>query len=223
MVENDSDSFTIGLDVQTGEDRWRIQRPRAANWTSPALWRGQGRTLVLLQSSRGVAAVDPRTGETVWNYGDGASTIPSLVAVDGLAFVPSHGITAIRPGTTTPEVAEIVWQEGNLAPGTASPLVYDDSVFVLSNPNVLTRAAAADGEVQWKTRLTGNFSGSPVIAGGFLFVFNEDGVGHVVDIADKGKTIGTIDLGETIMSTPAIAGGALYIRSDGHLWKITGK
>ncbi|MFO1094689.1 MAG: PQQ-binding-like beta-propeller repeat protein [Planctomycetaceae bacterium] len=223
MVENDSDSFTVGLDVATGEDRWRIQRPRAANWTSPALWEADGKQLVLLQSSKGVTAIDPRTGKTVWEYGDGASTIPSLVANHGLAFVPSHGITAIRPGATTPDVAEIVWQEGSLSPGTASPLVHDGSVFVLSNPNVLTRAAAADGQTQWKTRLTGNFSGSPVIAGGFLYAFNEDGVGHVVDIGAKGETVGTIELGETVLSTPAVGDGGLFIRSDGHVWKIAGK
>jgi len=223
MVENDSDSFTIGLDVATGEDRWRIERPRAANWTSPALWSNGEKTLVLLQSSKGVSAIDPQTGSTVWQYADGASTIPSLVAVDGLAFVPSHGLTAIRPGTTTPDVAEIVWQEGSLNPGTASPLVFDGSVFVLSNPNVLTRASAADGKTEWKQRLTGNFSGSPVIAGGMLFAFNEDGTGHVVDLANEGEIVGTIDLGETVMSTPAVADGGLYIRSDGHLWKISGK
>jgi outer membrane protein assembly factor BamB len=223
MVENDSESFTTGLNAATGEDRWHIERPRAANWTSPALWTAGGSTLVLLQSSKGVSAVDPQSGRIVWEYKDGASTIPSLVAVDGLAFVPSHGITAIRPGATTPEVAEIVWQEGSLSPGTASPLVHDGSVFVLSNPNVLTRASAADGKSQWKQRLTGNFSGSPVIAGKLLYAFNEDGTGHVVDIANKGETISTIELGETVLSTPAVAGGALYIRSDGHLWKIAGQ
>lgn len=223
MVENDADSFTAGLDVTTGADRWRLERPRAANWTSPALWTAGGETLVLLQSSKGVSAVDPESGRTVWQYADGASTIPSLVAVDGLAFVPSHGITAIRPGSTTPEVAEIVWQEGSLSPGTASPIAHDGSIFILSNPNVLTRASATDGKVEWKTRLTGNFSGSPVIAGKLLYAFNEDGTGHVVDIADEGKTIATIDLSETVLCTPALDGGALFIRSDGHLWRIAGK
>lgn len=223
MVENDSESFTTGLDVLTGEDRWHIQRPRAANWTSPALFGAGDAPLVLLQSSKGVTAVELRTGRTVWEYSDGASTIPSLVAADGLAFVPSHGITAIRPGTTTPQVAEIVWQEGSLSPGTASPLVHDGSVFVLSSPNVLTRASAADGKVEWKARLTGNFSGSPVIAGAHLYAFNEDGVGHVVDIAGKGETVATIELAETVLCTPAVADGGLYVRSDGHLWKIAGK
>jgi hypothetical protein len=28
------------------------------------------------------------------------------------------------------------------------------------------------------------------------------------------------EFGETILCTPAISGGALYVRSDKHLWKI---
>jgi hypothetical protein len=30
----------------------------------------------------------------------------------------------------------------------------------------------------------------------------------------------TIALGETVLTTPAIDNGALYVRSDGKLWKI---
>lgn len=224
MVENDTDSFSVGLDVATGEERWKIARPRRANWTSPALWTADdGRQLVLLQSSAGVSAVEPRTGEEVWTYGDGASTIPSLVAVDGVAYVPSNGITAIRPGGNTPEVAEILWQEGSLRPGTASPVVHNGLVYVLGLPNILVCARAEDGKEQWKIRLTGNFSGSPVIAGDRLFVFSEEGTGHVVDLSgERGRLESTRELGETILSTPAVSGNALYIRSDGHLWKFGG-
>jgi outer membrane protein assembly factor BamB len=224
MVENDTDSFTVGLDVANGEERWKIARPRRANWTSPALWTADdGRQLVLLQSSAGVSAVEPRTGEEVWKYGDGASTIPSLVAVDGVAYVPSHGITAIRPGSNTPEVAEILWQEGALSPDTCSPVVHHGLVYVLIRPNILTCASAEDGKEQWKVRLTGNYSGSPVIAGDHLFVFSEEGTGHVVNLGgEKGELTSTRELGEMILSTPAVSGDGLYIRSDGHLWKFGG-
>ena len=220
MVENDIDSFTTGLDTRTGEELWRIDRPQAANWTSPALWSHDGEDLVLLQSSAGVTAVDPVTGETRWSYGDGASTVPSLVASDGVAYVPSNGLTAIRPGQNTPEVAEIVWQEGGLSPGTSSPLVFDDSVFVLSRPNVLIRAEAGTGEEQWKLRLSGNFSSTPVVAAGHLICFNEEGTAFVVDPAESGRIVSTREFGETILATPAVADDALYIRSDAHLWKI---
>jgi outer membrane protein assembly factor BamB len=221
MVENDTDSFTVGLDVTSGEERWKIGRPRRANWTSPALWTGgDGGQLVLLQSSAGVSAVEPRTGEETWTYGDGASTIPSLVAVDGVAYVPSHGITAIRPGGNTPEVAEILWQEGNIRPDVCSPVVDDGLVYVLMRPNILICASAEDGKEQWKVRLTGNYSGSPVIADDHLFVFSEEGTGHVVDLSGNGELVSTRELEETILSTPAVSGNALYIRSDGHLWKF---
>jgi len=38
---------------------------------------------------------------------------------------------------------------------------------------------------------------------------------------DEGKVIATLDLQETILSTPALAADGLYIRSDKHLWKIS--
>lgn len=222
MVENDSESFTAGLDAATGEDRWRIDRPRAANWTSPALWTEGAKTLVLLQSSAGVAAVDPHTGHTAWKYSDGAATIPSLVVSGDVAYVPSHGLTAIRPGHSTPDVAEIVWQERSVSPGTASPVAYGGSLFVLSSPNILVCVSCADGSVRWKRRLTGNFSSSPVVAGKYLIAVNEEGTTHVVELTE-GEIAATLELQETILATPAVARGAIWIRSDEHLWKIAGE
>ena len=77
------------------------------------------------------------------------------------------------------------------------------------------------GKRLWQLRLKGPFTSSPVAAGGHLFFFNEKGLGQVVKPGDKRGTIaGEGDLGETILATPAISNGAIYVRSDGHLWKI---
>lgn len=225
MVECDAESFTIGVDAATGETRWRLDRPRKANWTSPALWSPDpdSNPLVLLQSSQGVAAVNPTTGKVVWSYDDGASTIPSLVVAGDTAFVPSHGITAIRAGKTTPEVPEILWQAGSLSPGTASPIVVGDAVYIINRGGVLTCADMADGSRQWQARLKGPFSASPVVVGGKLFVVNEEGLTQVVDLENEGETISTMELGEGVLGTPAVAGGAIFVRSDGHLWRIAGR
>jgi outer membrane protein assembly factor BamB len=222
MVENDACSFTTGVDVHTGEERWRIDRPRAANWTSPAIWPGEtpADDRVLVQSSRGVVAIDPATGEVSWTYGDGASTIPSTVVADGLAYVPSYGLTVIRPGGSTPEVAEIVWQNNKYGPAFASPIAYDGAVYVINSANVLIRADAATGEEQWRLRLQGPISATPVAAGGYLYFFNEEGLGQVVDPSGEGKVVSEHSFNETILGTPAVDSGALYVRSDGHLWKI---
>ncbi len=190
MVENDTDSLTTGVDALTGEELWKLSRPRKANWTSPVLWPGATpeENLVLLQSSAGVSAIKPRTGETKWSFDDGAATIASLVVAKGIAYVPSHGITAIRPGQSTPEVAEIIWQEGSLNPGTSSVVVHDDRLYVVSSSSVLSCADAATGKRDWQNRLAkGHCSGSPVVSGNSLYIFNDDGIGMVVDLKDKGS------------------------------------
>ncbi|MFP6866221.1 MAG: hypothetical protein VCA35_09805, partial [Roseibacillus sp.] len=49
------------------------------------------------------------------------------------------------------------------------------------------------------------------------------GVGQCVDLSGaEGSVVSEIELGETIISTASISGDALYIRSDGSLWKIAG-
>ncbi|MGD9857808.1 MAG: PQQ-binding-like beta-propeller repeat protein [Planctomycetaceae bacterium] len=223
MVESDADSFTAGLDVETGETRWRLERPRKSNWTSPVVLTSANsdRSAVLLQSSDGVSAIDPQTGKEIWNYADGASTIPSSVIVGETVFVPSNGVTALRAGRSNPGVPEIVWNEGGLQPGTASLTAANGRLYIVNSGGVLTCANVDDGSRNWQLRLPGKFSGSPVIADGHLFIFNQDGAGFCVRLgAEQGEIAGTHEFGEAFLSTPAIADGALYVRSDTHLWKI---
>jgi hypothetical protein len=48
------------------------------------------------------------------------------------------------------------------------------------------------------------------------------GLLQAINLQGKEGTIsGTIELGETILGTPAIANDSIYVRSDGHLWKIS--
>ena len=224
MVETDADSFSCGLNVETGETLWKIDRPRAANWTSPVvLTSDDGQSHVLLQSSKGVTAVDPKSGEIAWTYEDGASTIPSSVVVDETVYVPSNGITAIRPGKSNPKVPDIVWNEASLNPGTSSPIASGDWLYVINRAGVLSCANIASGERLWQLRLKGSFSGSPVIAGDQLYIVNEDGQLIVAGLGDdSGEIIATHDLGDTVLSTPAVADGALFVRGEHHLWKVGG-
>ena len=223
MVECDDESFTTGLNVETGAARWKIDRPRKANWTSPVILRGEApqQDRVLVQSSAGVVAVDPLTGDADWRYSDGASTIPSSVVDGPVAFVPSHGITAIRPGRSNPDTPEILWQEGALSPSTGSPAAWNGNLYLTNSAGALTCASQQDGQRTWQLRLKGPFSGSPVIAAGRAYIAGEKGILHSVDLTGgKGEILSEYDLGETILCTPAIDGNAIYVRSDGRLWKF---
>jgi len=221
QVENDSESFTAGLDAATGLNRWKIDRPKKANWTSPSLLKGaDGKTLVALQSSKGVAVVEPATGKTVWSYDDGASTVPSTTVSDGKLYVPSQGLTVLEPAATGQPPKQL-WRSSQMRPGTSSPLVLGDRVFTMNDGGILSCADAADGKRLWQLRLKGPFSATPVSAGGFLYCVNEKGLVQVVDPSKPdGVVVSELDLAQAVIGTPSIAAGSLFVRSDGKLWRI---
>jgi outer membrane protein assembly factor BamB len=223
QIENDSESFAAGFDLKTGTNKWKIDRPKAANWTSPVVLKSGGTLVVALQSSKGVLGVAPATGSEIWNYSKGASTIPSGAAAGDTLYVPSKGLTALRPGAGGGETT-LLWNKKTQNPSTASPLISGDKVYIINSAGVLSATNRADGERLWRVRLKGPFSGSPVASdNGHLYIFNEEGVGQCVDLSGaEGSVVSEIELGETIISTASISGDALYIRSDGSLWKIAG-
>ena len=221
QIENDSDSFVSGINLKDGSNIWKLARTKKANWTSPIRLNDKE---VAIQGSEGITCVSAKSGTVQWSYNEGASTIPSSVtsADSAILYVPSNGITAIKPrkDNNTPE---IVWQESQLRPGTSSPIIVGDNIYIINRAGVLNAAKKDTGERLWRLRLEGPFSGSPVSSNGHIYVASErKGVFQSIDINGKeGILRGSIELGETILGTPAIANNSIFIRSDGHLWKIS--
>jgi outer membrane protein assembly factor BamB len=221
QVENDSESFTAGIDPADGTNRWKVERPRKANWTSPTLVRGaEGKLLVAVQSAKGVAALDPATGATIWNYAEGASTVPSTTVSGGRLYVPSNGLTVLEPAGAG-EVPKQVWRSTQLRPGTSSPLVVGDQVLVLNDGGILTCGSAVDGKRQWQLRLKGAMTSTPVAAGGHVYCVNEEGLLQVVKLGPtEGVVVSELALGQPVLGTPSIAQGSLFLRSDHRIWRV---
>jgi outer membrane protein assembly factor BamB len=229
-VENWSESFTAGLDPATGINRWKLDRPQFDNWTSPAVLRGKSpdQDLVVLQSTKGLAAIKPYTGFEAWHYDEPASNIPSTTTANGVLYVPSKGLTALEP-TTDGSAPRVLWSSNKLGPATPSPLVDGGKVYNINGAGVLACADVKSANILWQLRLQvqtgdkssrGVFTSTPVAAGGHLYIFNEDGVAMIVKQGESGEIVASHEFGETILCTPAIANGAVYVRSDKHLWKI---
>ncbi|MEM9283509.1 MAG: PQQ-binding-like beta-propeller repeat protein [Verrucomicrobiota bacterium] len=230
QIENDSESFAAGFDVYNGLNRWKIDRPKAANWTSPTVLSLGEEQVVALQSSKGVLGVTPATDSPIFEFAAGAATIPSSAAAGDRLYVPSNGLTSLTVATDGSDPIKH-WTESAQRPGTSSPLVVGDRVYVINNAGVLNCANRETGERLWRIRLepeseekipVGDFSGSPVAgADGTLYLFSENGIGFVIDVTgEEGVIISYVELGETILATPSLDQGALYIRSDEHLWKF---
>jgi outer membrane protein assembly factor BamB len=221
-METAGDAFAVGLDKLTGRNRWKVPRPRDVNWVTPLLLDDHGRTEALFLSPGELTAYDPRTGREYWTYrGEGLSpnpSVPSPAAGEGLV-VTGNGV-ALRPGAGRDGPA-LAWKSNKLRPAYASPLYYRGRLFAVNNTaTVLDGFDMKDGKVVWQQRVKGPFSASPVAADGRVYLVNEAGVTTVVEVGPRPRVLATNPLGDEVLATPAIAGGALFLRSDRHLYCI---
>ncbi|MCA9214719.1 MAG: PQQ-binding-like beta-propeller repeat protein [Planctomycetales bacterium] len=219
QVENQGDSFAAGIDVETGKNRWRIERNAAANWTSPVTMQtADGIDLVILKSSDGVTARDIQTGDEVWSLDNSAGGIPSMVVDGDVLYLPADEFAVWKVSGEKPEE---LWASNQVRPGPSSPIIANGNVYALAK-NILTCADAQTGDSKWKLRLGGDYWSTPVLVGNLMYCVNIDGVTHVVDVSgEDGKIVSKPDIGETVQSSPAVYNDALFIRSDTALWKIS--
>jgi outer membrane protein assembly factor BamB len=222
QMDNQNNAFAVGIDLRSGQNRWKTARPREVNWTTPIILPGQtpGDPLLLLQGSTQLSAIEHHTGKEVWKLDRATHPMASSAMAGNILYVPGEkGLMAfeLQPHPAPPK---FLWEEPKLNPDVASPVVLHGKVYSLKG-SILVSGDARTGEVQGRLRLKGPFSSSLIAAGGVLYCINEDGLAQVVKPGDKdGQLIGSCPFAETILCTPAVCNGALYLRSDKHLWKI---
>jgi outer membrane protein assembly factor BamB len=226
------DPFVVALDTANGAVRWKTPRNSPAkkqfSFCTPLAIDADGASQVISPGSGFVASYDPRDGHELWRvgYGEGYSVVPRPVFAHGLLFLSSGFdapiFHAIKPAGAHGDATatNIAWTQRKGAPNTPSALVVGDEVYFVSDGGIATCADALTGEVRWSERLGGNFSASPVAAEGRVYFLNEAGVGFVVKAGQTYELLATNDLAERTLASYAVADGALFIRSESHLWKI---
>lgn len=221
QMESESDAFAAGLDTTTGLTRWRLPREKGASWCSPAVLRGltPEEDLVLVQSRNRLTAHEPDTGRQRWQFETECHTIASLTTWAGTVYLPANGLNALK---LWPQGGvELAWYAPVLSSGYPSPTVCGGRSYTIKSAGVLACGDVRDGSVLWQLRLKGSFWASPVIADGHLIAVNRDGLAQVVRLEDDhGELVAERQLEPGIRASPAVADGAIYFRSDEHLWKI---
>jgi outer membrane protein assembly factor BamB len=222
-MENAGESFLAGLDLKSGENVWKTERPRDINWVTPLATKIAGKDAILFHGNNDVTAYDPATGKVQWTFpAEGASTIPSSTAGGGMLFVPGRQFLALKP-TKADETPEVVWRSPRLPLGFTSPVYADGKIYGATRVGVVCLDATT-GNSLWQQRIEGTFAASPILADGKLYVVTEDGTTTVLDITgEKPKVLATNALDDTILATPAVASGCLYLRSDKWLYCVGAK
>jgi outer membrane protein assembly factor BamB len=219
-MDNAGDSFVLAIDAKTGKNLWKLERPRTINWTTPLVADHVAKGAnVVLQTDNSLVSVDANTGKEIWSISTtGPTTIPSPTLSDGLLLAPGKETLVLDPsnGGNAPALK---WKSSKLVGGYASPLVHKGVVYGMSSIG-LNAMDARDGKEIGQIRMKGPFSGSPIIAGNHLYLVNEEGTGYVVKLGEKLELVSTNELKDTILCTPAIHNGKMYLRSDSSLYCI---
>ena len=227
LCDQPSASYLLALDKRTGKERWKADRGKGRfSYSTPLVVRAPGRTEVIVNSNERVDAYDVATGAPLWHVGDpNRFPVPSPVVHDGIIYMSrgyrSGPFFAVRPGgsgdiTTT----HVVWHVPTGAPYVSSLVYQDGRVYMANDVGVLTAVDARTGERVWQERIDGVFSASPVAAGGHVYFASENGETIVVKSGTTPTVVARNALGERTIASPAVAGGRIYLRTDGHLFAI---
>ena len=102
-------------------------------------------------------------------------------------------------------------------------LVYGDYLYNAAWNGKLTCYNALSGEQVYSEKVgTGNsYTSSPVAADGIIYIADNDGKVYSVKAGPEFQILETNNLGETFMSTPAIADNYLFFKTVNHLVAVS--
>jgi outer membrane protein assembly factor BamB len=230
--------FVVALDKATGRVVWKTPRQHisaerlrgeknaAMGFSTPLLVEVQGRTQLVSTGADHVAAYDPQTGEEIWwSTYDGYSLVPRPVYGHGLLFICSGFnrpvLYAIRPdGRGDVTSTHVAWSLDRAAPLTPSPLLVGAELYLVSDAGIATCLDAVTGRQHWQERLGGNFSASPLFADGRIYFLDERGTTTVIAPGTKFQLLARNALQGRTLASLATADGAIFLRSDTHLYRI---
>lgn len=233
-------SYVLGLDKTTGETRWRVERPDMATgegkdaYTTPAVARRAGASgpsgpssvdEIIVTGAVAITGHDPATGRELWRARglNDDRTVASPVVFGDMIFAPSRQrpLLALKAGGRGDVTGTHVLWSFNKGPDVPTPITDGTWLYLLTDNGVLYCLDAATGKEAYHQRLKpGTYSASPVLADGRLYVTNEDGVTVVWKPGPIFELLAENDLEEFTLSSPAISGGQIFIRTDTFLYAI---
>ena len=237
--DNTTSSFLAAIDTATGEQVWRIDRDETENWSTPFVWENDLRTEIVTTGRRKIRSYD-LDGNQLWELGGmTVNVVPTPFTGHGLLYLSSgypggfpRPVYAVRPGASGDiSLADgessndyIAWYQPLLGTYSTSALVYGNYYYTLLDRGFLLCHDARTGEEIYGRRRIApghGFTASPWGYNGKIFALSEDGVTYVMEAGPEFSIVGTNDLDEMALATPAIAHGSLILRTQSRLYRIT--
>lgn len=243
QVDNEEQSFLVAIDAVSGEQLWRVNRSEPSQYSSPIIWKNSLRN-ELIVGGQFYRSYDPATGKLLWelNMDRGRSSATPLAAGDRLYVgteLRNRGgsddgggyLFSIKPGgsgdislPSGKDSSDVIqWRIRNSGIQMASPVLCAGKIYLLERRSSILHCVDAEtGQSTYRKRIPDAraFWASPWTSGDMAFCLDSDGTTHVLAGGPEFKVLRTNELQEQTWSSPAVANGALYLRSTDHLFCI---
>ncbi len=239
-THTDDPSYIVSLDAISGKTNWYQERPTDAvkespdAYTTPLLLNYNDKTEIIISGGDYVTGHDPLTGKEIWraagmnpNGRGNYRVVGSAITMNGIIYVPTRKkpLLALRAGGTG-DITEshLLWKwEGSGAPDVPSPLCDGKYFYMVDDKSRITCLDAKSGSLVWGPNSTtgGIVSTSPILAEGKIYIINEEGKTAIVKSGKTFELLTTNELdGSYTLSSPAVSGSRLYIRTALYLYCI---
>ncbi len=239
--------YLTALDMKTGKTVWKTDRTtdfgdlgpdgqpqmegdyRKAYTTPVFVDRDGPHPWFLSIGAKATFGYDAATGKELWKVTyPGFSNASSAVWSDGIAVINTgygkanlhaYAIDASTRGTIPKD--KLLWDCLKRVPLRGTPVVVAGHVYMIDDGGFASCVVLKTGEVTWSERIEGNFSGSPVFAGGKILIGSEHGEFYALEPTPEKLTIAAeTKLPEGMLATPVAVDSELYLRTREHVWRI---
>jgi outer membrane protein assembly factor BamB len=230
--------YVTALDKKTGDTVWKTDRNIKYStdngdfkkaYATPALFAAGGREVLVCPSAECTVAYDPKTGAERWRVAHGGMNGAARPVMGrGLIYLTSghNGRLLAVKADASPDASgfltkeAVAWAANKNVPTRPSLLLDGDLLFAVSDQGLASCWEAGTGKVLWSERLDGEFSASPVLAGGRLYCCNQSGKVFVLAAGKTFDVLAENRLEDGFMASPAVVDDVLYLRTKKYMYAI---
>lgn len=236
-------AYVVARDKRTGKIVWKTDRrflekrepPHKKAFSVPLVVEVDGQPQLISTGAAASTAYDPRTGKEIWHLQhEGYSNVPMPFVIGDLVVVNSGysqpNLLAITLKGAKDDVVftHLRWSYYGQVPANSTPLAFElpdgrKRIFMVADFGIASWIDADKGEMIWRERIGGRFFASPLYGDGRIYLFDQKGRTLVVAPGEKYQLLAENPLEGKVNATPAIAGRAIFLRTDAALYRIEQK
>lgn len=231
VADHEGDSKIFAFNKLTGEKLWEQDRDERSTWATPLGVTVKDRTEIVTNGTTALRSYDPETGELLWTAtGMTQGAIPSPVIYEGKAICvagyqdPMVMAVALGGSGDLTGTDAVAWSSTEAAPYIASPLLYDDHLYMFDNlkPNLTCYDASSGRVIYSKEKITGlkQIYASPLGVAGRIYIMDRNGNCVVIKHGDAVEVLAANKLDDDFDASPVCAGDEIFLKGAKYLYCI---